>query len=101
MAKALVQYALGNGYNAISKVRANSNGYKYVTMIDTKDPSIVENVYFGREASELVSVDETLDYKAWFAADTINAQGEARIKLTNKEGDAEKTLISMGYTLLQ
>jgi len=96
----LVQYAQGNGYNAISKVRANSNGYKYVTFIDTVNPAVAENIYFATAASQLVQVDDVVKATDWFTTEVINAAGEKRTKITNKNGDAEATLIAAGYSKL-
>lgn len=82
---ALTIFCQSLGYNAVSKVRANSNGYKYVTLADTKTGK-VENLYLGRRYSETVEVDEQLPIKELFVNETENEHGEKRYKLTDKSG---------------
>lgn len=84
----------------VSKVRTNASGYLFVTLLDKENPDHVENIYFGKRFAEEGGYKNGDQLRAaeLFVADTINAQGEARFKLTDKEGDAEATLISMGYS---
>lgn len=88
---ALIIFAQSLGYNAVSKVRANTNGYKYVTLANTTNGS-TENLYLGTRYSETVDVDDVLPLKELFVTETENAQGEKRFKLTDKSGviSAEK-----------
>lgn len=94
------EFAAQNGFNMISKVRANAKGYMYVTFIDSNNPEHVENVYFGVRFSEEggYSVGDTLKALSLFVTNTTNAQGEDRLKITDREGDAAATLVANGYT---
>ena len=93
------EYAKQNGFNMVSKVRKNSSDYMYVTFLSSDDPNHVENVYFGvRFADEGgYKVGDDLKIADLFVTDTVNAAGEARLKLTDKEGDAVATLTANGY----
>lgn len=88
---ALIIFAQSMGYNAVSKVRANTNGYKYVTLANT-NTSQTENLYLGTRYSETVNVDDVLPLNSLFVVETENAQGEKRFKLTDNSGamSAEK-----------
>lgn len=87
----LTTFASQNGFNAISKVRKNSNNYLFVTMANTNTAD-VENIYLGERFAETVNVGDTLDLKSMYVADTVNAAGEQRFKVTDKSGEmsAEK-----------
>lgn len=101
----LVEYAQANGFNAISKVRSNTNGYLYITFIDMKNPDAVENIYATLGTSEVVVKDDQLDPTKYFIVNTTNEKGEPRIKFsqddgTEAEAKAEATLIARGYAKL-
>lgn len=73
----------------ISSLRANVNGYPYVTML-TGNKS--QNVYFGQKTAELVSNTFSVeDNILSFLADaeviqTLNEAGEVRFKLSKNAG---------------
>ena len=87
----LIAFAKQNGYNAVSKVRVNANGYKYVTLANTQTGD-VENLYLGTRYSKTVKQDEVLNLSTLFVTETENQAGEKRWKLTDKSGEisAEK-----------
>ena len=93
------EYAKQQGFNMVSKVRKNTSDYLYVTFLSSDDPNHTENIYFGvRFASEGgYKVGDDLKIADLFVTDTVNAAGETRLKLTDKEGDAVATLVNMGY----
>lgn len=84
-------FCQSKGFNAVSKVRVNANGYKYVTLANTKT-SDVENLYLGVRYSELVETGDVLPINDLWVNETVNAQNETRFKLTNSSGEmsAEK-----------
>lgn len=82
----LKDYCSTKGYNRVSKVRLNTNGYPYVTLICAKDTNTSENLYLGVEYGKTVSGGDILPIHELFVAETLNADGEVRMKLTNKEG---------------
>lgn len=92
----LIDFAKQNGYNAVSKVRKNTNDYKYVTLANTNTAD-VENIYLGERFAETVNVGDTLDLKAMYVADTVNASGEQRFKVTDKSGEISKEKLA-SYT---
>ena len=87
----LTTFASQNGYNAVSKVRANTNGYKYVTLADSETGN-TENIYLGTRFSETVEVGEKLTLTELYVTETENSAGEKRWKITDKSGviSAEK-----------
>lgn len=91
-------YCDSKGFNMVSKVRSNVNGYKYVTLLHSDSPDQPENLYLGQRYSETVKVGDSLPIGELFISETINAAGECRFKLTDKGGDARATLVAMGYT---
>ena len=88
------------GFNSISRVRANSNGYLFITMVSTDNIGEAENIYFGRRASAAFSVGQMVDPSTLFCVETTNANGDVRWKLTDTEGDAVATLEAKGYQML-
>ncbi len=96
----LKDYCSSKGYNMASAVRANVSGYKYITLIDSSNPGEPENVYLGQRFGETVNVGDKLKASELWVVETTNAQGEMRLKLSDKEGDATETLIGMGYDLI-
>lgn len=87
----LKQFALQNGYNAVSKVRVNTNGYKYITMADTTGTIGTENLYLGTRFAETVEIGAVANLD-WFVIETENSVGEKRFKITDKSSEmsAEK-----------
>jgi hypothetical protein len=98
----LKQFASQNGFNMVSKVRVNASGYKFITFLSSDDPNHTENIYFGVRFAEEGGYKEGDNLKAddLFITDTINAAGETRLKITDKEGDAVATLVANGYQTL-
>lgn len=95
-----IEFGKQNGFNMVSKVRENTNGYMYATFLSKESPDNAENVYFGKRfATEGgYKVGDNLKMSELFVTSVENAAGETRWKLTDKEGDAEATLIAKGYT---
>lgn len=94
----LKDYCTTHGFNMVSKVRANTNGYKYVTLLHSDSPDLPENLYLGQRYGETVKVDDVLPINTLFVTEVLNANNETRFKLTDKEGDATATLIANGYS---
>lgn len=79
-------FATQSGYNAVSNVRVNTNGYKYVTLADTTGAVGTENIYLGTRFAEEVAVGQKADLN-WFVTETENKDGEKRWKITNLSGE--------------
>lgn len=81
------QFVAVNAIVEVSKkVRANSNGYLYVTFIDSDNKAI--NVYLSKSLCEEHSEDEAIVkgfFKEMLIAEVQNSEGEQRIKLVHKE----------------
>jgi hypothetical protein len=79
----IAEFAKSKGIVSITpKVRANTNGFPYVTMINGNNEA--ENVYFSKAAATKVAADMpvTTDMlKAHQIGVTHNEAGEERIKL--------------------
>lgn len=82
----LKDYCTSKGYNIVSKVRTNTNGYKYVTLADRNDGGNSENLYLGQRYGEGIKDGDVLPINTLFVAETTNATGEVRFKLTDSEG---------------
>ena len=82
----LKQYCIQNGYDRVSKVRINVNGLKYVTLIDSENGSLSENLYLGKRYAELVEVGQFLPIADLFVTEVMNEGGEMRMKLTDSSG---------------
>lgn len=93
------EFAKQNGFNMVSKVRKNANGYLFATFLSSENPNHTENIYFGVRFAEEGGYKEgdVLKIQGLFVTDTTNAAGEVRLKLTDKKGDAASTLIANGY----
>lgn len=101
MATTLRQFMDARGYDMISEVRISQpNGYPYVTMINSKNPNQVESVWFSKNAAEEVNQGDYLNTDTTFVYETTNTQGETRLKLSFKEGDAVATLESRGFRMV-
>ncbi len=76
-----------NGWSAISKVRTNSNGYPFATVVN--DDGDAENIYFSKKMAGEVGVDDKAT--VWAAnvivRNTVNAAGENRLKLCSAVGE--------------
>ncbi len=96
------EFAVQNGFNMISKVRKNTNGYMFATFLTKEDPNHVENVYFGVRFAEEGGLKEgdALPIGSLYVTDVENAAGEQRWKLTDRTGDNAATLASMGYSAI-
>ena len=79
------EFAGQSGYNVVSKIRVNTNGYKYVTFADKNGEVDPENIYLGTRFSETVNVGDTPN-TGWFINETENAAGEKRFKITDQSG---------------
>ena len=69
-------------FSAISKVRENSNGYKFVTF--TKGQAAT-NLYFGIKSADKVVVGENVNIEMLKTAEVVlavNEDGEERLKLS-------------------
>ncbi len=63
-------------------VRANANGYPYVTFIN--DKNVAENICFSKATGEKYKADQGIEkgfFNSLAIAETTNADGEIRIKL--------------------
>jgi len=83
----LKEYCTQNGYNRVSKVRINSSGYPYVTLICAEDGSLTENLYCSKNYAAQVAEGDELPIRELFVAETTNDGGEVRMKLTNNGGE--------------
>ncbi len=88
----LKTYCQSKGYNRVGPVRINASGYKYVTLLDINNTGNLENLYLGTRYSETVEVDDKLPVADLWVTEVVNAEGELRMKLTDKSGvlSAEK-----------
>ena len=96
----LKDYCQTHGFNMVSPVRENVNGYKFVTCLHSDSPDQPENLYLGTRFGESVTKGQKLDLSMMFVTETTNAGGEVRMKLTDREGDAQATLLANGYDLI-
>ena len=96
---ALKAFASQNGFDMVSKVRVNANGYLFTTLLSKENPNHTENIYFSKRFQLEGGYTEGDDLKVaeLFVTDADNAKGEPRLKLTDKNTSAEDTLKSMGY----
>ena len=94
-----IEFGKQNGFNMVSRVRENTSGYLYATFLIKESPDNAENVYFGKRFAQEggYKVGDVLNMPELFVTEVENAAGETRWKLTDKEGDAEATLIAKGY----
>jgi hypothetical protein len=87
MRNSLKDYCQTQGYNMVSVVRENTNGYAYVTLIDAHDGSNTENLYLGQRYAGTVTIGDKLPINELFVAETVNTLGETRLKLTDSNGE--------------
>lgn len=96
---ALRDFAHQNGFNMVSQVRVNANGYLFVTLLSRTNPNHTENIYFSKRFQEEGGYKPGQDLRKdeLFITEADNSKGEPRLKLTDKNTSAEDTLKSMGY----
>jgi hypothetical protein len=94
------QYMAKMGFDMMSEIRKNVNGYLYISFIASSDPSNVVSIWFGKEASNNFTAGSDVDPDAVFVTEVSNAAGETRLKLTDKEGDAVATLEARGFKMV-
>lgn len=87
------------GYDLVSPVRANANGYLFVTFLDSKNPKDAENIYLSVKSAKTMAVDKTID-RNWSVVSYVTDEGAPRVKLTNSGEDARETLMNRGYVAL-
>ncbi len=72
--------------NIVPTVRANENGYKFITMVRIIDgANKSENIYMSKSTAEQFEVGQVLsneELKKFSVCHTTNNDGEARTKLT-------------------
>lgn len=84
----LKTFAIDNSLRSISKVRENTNGYKYVTVLNSDNDAT--NIYLSKRLSELLEVGKKFvaqELTKYFIAFTKNADGEERLKLASGSDD--------------
>jgi len=86
----LIAFAKEQGFNAVSEVRANSNGYKYMTLLDSHTGN-ANNVYLGQRYAETVTVGQKINPATLFIQDTTNADGASRFKISDRSGEVSAT----------
>ncbi len=77
--------------SVVPKIRVNTHGYPFVTLINKENKA--ENIYFSKSASASLKADEAITkgfFDKYQVADTVNAQGEARVKFI---GNSERVSI--------
>ena len=88
------------GFDMMSSIRTNVNGYLFISFISSSDPNNVVSIWFGKEASSNFTAGSDVNPDAVFVTEVTNAAGEVRLKLTDKEGDAVATLESRGFKMV-
>lgn len=83
----LIDFAKQNGYNAVSKVRKNTNQYLYVTFLNQQNGALTENIYLGERYAGTVKVGDQLPLAELFVTEVTNAAGEQRMKITDRSGE--------------
>jgi hypothetical protein len=82
----LRDYCAEQGFTQIAKkIRANVNGYKYITFSRSETDS--ENIYLAKSLDESTTVGQAIDkdlLKSLQIVHTTNAAGEVRTKLCSK-----------------
>ena len=82
----LRDYCTEQGFVQIAKkIRANVNGYKYITFSRSETDS--ENIYLAKSLDESTTVGQAIDkdlLKSLQIVHTTNAAGEVRTKLCGK-----------------
>ena len=92
----LIAFAKEQGFNAASEIRENSNGYKYVTLLDSKTGN-AENIYLGVRYAGTVATGTKVNPATLFIQDTVNAEGLVRYKISDRSGEVSATKMA-AYT---
>ncbi len=78
-------FVKSKGFQSVAPtIRANTNGYPYITFID--DKNVAENVYFSKNGAKMVGAGEPITKELiskFQVADCKNAAGEVRTKLVS------------------
>lgn len=90
----LKDYCVQNGFNLVSKVRINASGYPYVTLGNKENGAHTENLYGSLQYSSSMIEGEFLPINTLFVAEAINAAGEKRFKLTDREGEMSEAKLA-------
>ena len=87
MTMKLKAWMKANGWSAVSKVRTNSNGYPFATVVN--EDGDAENIYFSKKMAGEVGVDDKATFWAGgvIVRETTNAAGEMRLKLCSAVGE--------------
>ena len=92
----LAQFAKSKGYKMGKTVKENENGYKFLTlwngMSRNSGKAKAENIYFGINASDDYETGQKLSNEVLATlsvVETINANGEPRLKITNRRGESD------------
>jgi hypothetical protein len=94
------EFCKKNGYTTVApKVRINKSGYAFVTFVndivkDSEGKSLSENIYFSKNTSKDVMEgdDVSIVLRGLFLCETINADGEIRMKIC---GAGEESRLSV------
>lgn len=83
--QSIQEFAAEKGFvQFIPTVRANTQGYPFITFIDADNKA--ENIYFSKAGASTVTVGESVDLRKFQIGETTNGTGEVRMKLiTNSE----------------
>ncbi len=96
--QSVASFCADNKVDAISKVRMNTSGYPFITMVGEGFEGGGENIYFSREQAKLVKEGQEpadLGLASLQIAHTENADGDARLKISGKgDGGADYTNVS-------
>lgn len=94
--KTFRQYCIDTKVVSIAKsIRENANKYPYITVL--RDGNVAENIYFSKSSATQVTVGSLTKSIAndLFIADAVNADGEARTKLSfNNSYDAMEDMFA-------
>lgn len=86
------EFMLSNGLTVSPVVRTNTNGYPFVTFINSAN--VAENVYFSKTSALSVSAGTPVTkelFKCYQIGNVVNSAGESRIKLI---GNSERLTVS-------
>jgi len=81
------EFAASKGFTQIiPTIRANVNGYPFVTFIN--DNNEAENVYFSKSSAESIELNEDIStkLKTFQIGFTTNEAGEERVKIISNSG---------------
>jgi hypothetical protein len=98
--KTLKNWAKEQGFNLASPVRANTNAFLYITLINTERIDEAQNIYLAKSFVERSDpkVGDRLNTSEVFMSFVEYTDGRpSQWKITDKEGDGTATLIANGY----